>query len=338
VTLISGMLAFSERLKTGRWIFFFLISNSNLLKSAKGRNPYTREVYKRAPKRVEQKKDWEVDLFTSFFNFLYFFGLRRGGQDKLCWVPSKKGLFDVKSYYNVLVPYDNTHFLCRSIWWNKAPLRVVFFSWSAALGKILIMNKLRKRYVIMVDWCCSCEKSEESVDHLLVHCEMTNALWNAIFSLVGLLQVMPRRVVDHFACWKEFFGRSWNNVIWKMVPSCFMWWLWRINDRIFEDRKQSVEELKDFFFKTLYHRTTTMGLNISSFHVFLDLFSSTIRVSLCILFVYLGFIMNCFYLYKKKTLPIRSMGLQSLTSNCTIFLGIRAMKVVLRLFSNNSCS
>lgn len=67
------------------------------------------------------------------------------------------------------------------------------------------MNKLRKRYVIMVDWCCSCEKSEESVEHLLVHCEMTNALWNAIFSLVGLLQVMPRRVVDHFACWKRVF-------------------------------------------------------------------------------------------------------------------------------------
>lgn len=34
---------------------FFFISNSNILKSAKGRNPYTREVYKRAPKRVEQK-------------------------------------------------------------------------------------------------------------------------------------------------------------------------------------------------------------------------------------------------------------------------------------------
>jgi hypothetical protein len=36
-------------------LFFFLISNSNLLKSAKGRIPYTREVYKRALKRVEQK-------------------------------------------------------------------------------------------------------------------------------------------------------------------------------------------------------------------------------------------------------------------------------------------
>jgi low affinity Fe/Cu permease len=34
---------------------FFLISNSNLLKSAKGRNPYTHEVYKRALKRVEHE-------------------------------------------------------------------------------------------------------------------------------------------------------------------------------------------------------------------------------------------------------------------------------------------
>jgi hypothetical protein len=48
--------------------------------------------------------NWEVDLFTSFFNLLYSFKLRWGGEDKLCWVPSKRGLFDVRSYYNVLVP------------------------------------------------------------------------------------------------------------------------------------------------------------------------------------------------------------------------------------------
>jgi len=36
----------------GLLYFFFLIGNSNLLKSAKGRNPYTREVYKRALKRA----------------------------------------------------------------------------------------------------------------------------------------------------------------------------------------------------------------------------------------------------------------------------------------------
>jgi hypothetical protein len=60
---------------------------------------------------------------------------------------------------------------------------------------------------------CLCKKNGKLVDHLLLHCEMTNALWNTIFSLVGLPQVMPLRVVDFFDCWKGFFGRSRNNNI-----------------------------------------------------------------------------------------------------------------------------
>jgi hypothetical protein len=47
------------------------------------------------------------------------------------------------------------------------------------------------------------------------------------------------------------------------------------NDRNFEDSERTVKELKDFFFKTLYYWTAAMDLNISSFHVFLDVFSST---------------------------------------------------------------
>lgn len=43
-------------------------------------------------------------------------------------------------------------------------------------------------------------KSRESVYHLLFHCEITTALWNTIFSSVDLAWVMPRRVVDLYAC------------------------------------------------------------------------------------------------------------------------------------------
>jgi hypothetical protein len=62
----------------------------------------------------------------------------------------------------------------------------VFFAWSAALGKILTMNNLRKRHIIMVDWCCLCKKSGESVNNFLLHCEVVSTLWNTIFNLVGL--------------------------------------------------------------------------------------------------------------------------------------------------------
>jgi len=39
------------------------------------------------------------------------------------------------------------------------------------------------------------------VHHLLLHCEIASAMWTAIFSLVGLVCVMPKRVVDLFDCW-----------------------------------------------------------------------------------------------------------------------------------------
>jgi hypothetical protein len=52
-----------------------------------------------------------------------------------------------------------------------------------------------------------CKKNGESMDHLLLHCEIACALWNTIFSNVGLTWVMLRRVVDLFACWRVLGGR-----------------------------------------------------------------------------------------------------------------------------------
>jgi hypothetical protein len=31
--------------------------------------------------------------------------------------------------------------------------------WMAAFEKILTLDNLRKRHVIVVDWCCMCKKS-----------------------------------------------------------------------------------------------------------------------------------------------------------------------------------
>jgi hypothetical protein len=45
------------------------------------------------------------------------------------------------------------------------PLRLLFFfffAWSAALGKILTLDNLRKMHVVVVDWCV-CAKGMESL-------------------------------------------------------------------------------------------------------------------------------------------------------------------------------
>ena len=105
---------------------------------------------------------------------------------------------------------------------------MVFSAWSAALGKILTMDNLRNRHFIVVNRCCLCKLSRESVDRLLFHCEVANVLWNAFFSCFVLSLVMPFCVADLFAYWWTG-GCSRSVVMWKMVPFCLMWSMWREN-------------------------------------------------------------------------------------------------------------
>jgi len=62
------------------------------------------------------------------------------------------------------------------VWRTQAPTRVAYFVWSTALGKILTLDNLRKMHVILVDRCCMCKQNRESVDHLLLHCDVAYAM------------------------------------------------------------------------------------------------------------------------------------------------------------------
>jgi hypothetical protein len=80
--------------------------------------------------------DLKVDVFVSFFNLLYLVRVRRGGEYKLWWAPSKRG-FDIRSFYSVIVCNDDIHFPWNNFLQTMVPLRAGFFAWSATLGKIL---------------------------------------------------------------------------------------------------------------------------------------------------------------------------------------------------------
>jgi hypothetical protein len=137
------------------------------------------------------------------------------------------------------------------------------------------MDNLKKRRVIVIDRYCMCKMNGEFVDHLLLHYEVARALWNAIFSCFNLSWVMPLQVVDLFAYWWTG-SRSRSTVVWKMVHSCLLWCLWRErNDRQFDDKEKTIEELITFFFFSLHSWTVAfLTLLVISFNDFLILFSS----------------------------------------------------------------
>jgi hypothetical protein len=129
--------------------------------------------------------DWEVDVLASI-SLLYSSKVDREGEDQFWWSSSHKGKFDVRYFYKVLACKEAVHFSWKSIWLTKAPLKVVFFAWVAALGKILTLDNLIKKCVIVIDRCCMSKMNGEFMDHLLLHYEVARALWNAIFSRFNL--------------------------------------------------------------------------------------------------------------------------------------------------------
>ena len=74
-----------------------------------------------------------------------------------------------------------------------------------------------------------------------------------IFGLFEVSWVMPRSVLDLLECWQGSFGGHRNGKIWRAVPHCLMWCLWREqNRRNFKDCEQSFIEIKLIFLCNLF--------------------------------------------------------------------------------------
>jgi hypothetical protein len=87
-------------------------------------------------------QDWEIEIVHFLFARLYSISVRHGEDDRLVWNLPKRGLFEVKSYYEVLIRKDSPSFPWKSIWRVNAPARVAFFVWTVALGKIMTHDNL----------------------------------------------------------------------------------------------------------------------------------------------------------------------------------------------------
>jgi len=161
----------------------------------------------------------------------------------------------------------------KPVWRSKVPPRVAFFSWTASLGKILTTENLWYKGVAVVDWCYMCKKSGESVNHLLLHCPIAYDLWSMVWALFGLQWVMPHGVSDFFSSWQGSFGGHRSIDLWRAVPHCVLWCIWRErNSRCFEGKERSTSDLKSLLLHSLLEWSASFNLfPCSNFLEMLDL-------------------------------------------------------------------
>ena len=94
---------------------------------------------------------------TLLHHILPYMFKKRNKIPPLCWRSSIHKGFEDRTYYRALACKGDEMFPWKSIWKPIALTKVAFFLWAASMGKILTVENLSKRHIILMSfmsWCC----------------------------------------------------------------------------------------------------------------------------------------------------------------------------------------
>ncbi|RVX13534.1 Transposon TX1 uncharacterized 149 kDa protein [Vitis vinifera] len=197
--------------------------------------------------------DWEMDMVGELLHTLR--GHRPSLEDdSVVWRQGRNGIFKIKEAYRQLDKPNVTVFPARRIWVDRVPTKVCFFAWEATWGKVLTLDRLQLRGVHLPNCCFLCGCEEENVNHILLHCIVTRALWDIIFGLIDVKWVLPETVKETLISWRGSFVGKKRKKIWKSIPLCIFWTVWRERNRLaFRGGELNIQKLKYSFVCNLWN-------------------------------------------------------------------------------------
>jgi hypothetical protein len=92
-------------------------------------------------------------------------------QDRARWNWTENGEFTVKSAYEAVKKVPHISNNLHRIWKTKVPPRFKVFAWIMIQNKILTIDNLKKKGMILVNKCVMCKRENETVKHLFSRCE-----------------------------------------------------------------------------------------------------------------------------------------------------------------------
>ena len=174
--------------------------------------------------------------------------------DSVIWRQGRNGRYRVKEAYRLLDKPNAIEFPARRIWVDKVPTKVCFFAWEATWGKVLTLDRLQIRGVQLPNCCFLCGCDEENVNHILLHCIVTRALWEIIFGLIDIKWVLPETVKETLISWRGSFVGKKRKKIWKSIPLCIFWTVWKERNRLaFKGGVVNIQRLKSSFVCNLWN-------------------------------------------------------------------------------------
>ena len=145
---------------------------------------------------------WEEELVGELTLVLSTVALQVDNEDRWRWKAETSHVYSVCSAYKLLTVHPSTVSVvsASSIWNKDVPLKVVLFAWRLFRDRLPTKMNLVRRGVISNEarLCTAGCGSEETSDHLFLHCNIYGSIWHNIYKWLNLSSVLPFTVGDHF--------------------------------------------------------------------------------------------------------------------------------------------
>ena len=206
-----------------------------------------------SPNFLRPFNDWEIEEVASLLHTLHEVSYCPSGEDKLLLKGDKEKGFSVRTMYKCFDHFPAIDFPYRLIWNPVVPLKIRVFAWEATWGKVLTLDQLKRRGMILVNRCFMCREEEENIDHLLIHCKSAKMLWNLFLSIFGTSWVFPQTVIHTLLAWQGAAVGNKRKRIWLAAPLCIFWTLWRARNKLgFENKGTTDQKIKTIFVTNLW--------------------------------------------------------------------------------------
>lgn len=134
-------------------------------------------------------------------------------------------------------------------------MKVSFFLWLAYWGRILTVDKIIARGILIPNRCLMCLMDEETLNHLLLQCPVALSIWNFFLSLFGRKWVLQGDFQDVIQEWSHSpvgYLSAGGKLLWKCIPFVVSWSIWKeLNSRIFDNKYREVPKISDMAFSFL---------------------------------------------------------------------------------------
>ncbi|XP_021979879.1 uncharacterized protein LOC110876004 [Helianthus annuus] len=172
-----------------------------------------------------------------------------GKEDRWGWKSDSKGIFSVAAVRNQLNKAEVNQEVEEWKLWNKwVPPKANYFSWRAALEKISVKRELVRRGMNISNVLCPrCGVSEETVDHLICECRVSQRIWVEVSKWLKVPSISGRRnckeLMEH--CYTLKGSGDWRKII-NVVIQAALWNIWKSrNDKEFEGHLRNEKEILD---------------------------------------------------------------------------------------------